>query len=96
MGCIGHIAHLFVEKHQKTVAERILKRRPTLEFFSEIDKKHIGEIDRQEFLEFMLVKLEKCSVEDLQHINAQFDKLDQEHSGKIHYQNVILNNPSKT
>ena len=52
-------------------------------------RKANGEIDRTEFLVYMLVKLQKCRKRDIEHMLRLFDDLDKSRDGSLSALDII-------
>jgi Ca2+-binding EF-hand superfamily protein len=70
------------------MARRILKADLNIEAILAMDADGNGSIDLAEFLEFMLVKMGKCSQFDIDKIKRQFNELDIDGSGTLDHNDI--------
>jgi len=72
--------------------EKFCSRGVTKELILEIDEDGSGEIDRFEFLTYMLVNMGKIELDDVEQVMALFKHYDQDESGAIDVNDVVQKN----
>lgn len=87
---MGTFADVFIERQQEKMAERILKAEFDLEAILAMDTDGDASIDMAEFMEYMLVKMGKCSKIDIEKVKAQFRELDVDGSGALDQEDIRI------
>ena len=87
---LGTFADVFIERQQEKMAQRILKAEFNLEAILAMDTDGDASIDLAEFMEYMLVKMGKCTKIDIEKVKAQFRELDVDGSGALDQEDIRL------
>jgi len=87
---LGTFADVFIERQQEKMTQRILKAEFDLEAILAMDTDGDASIDLGEFLEYMLVKLNKVSQDDIEKVKAQFRELDVDNSGALDAEDIRI------
>merc|ERR1712216_621217 len=75
---IGGFAAVYIQYERAGLLHAVLSKGVTPAMIKAMDVNGDDEIQRDEFLCFMLVKLHKCDAQTLNEINAMFDSVDHE------------------
>lgn len=86
---LGEIVQLYAEKGTAKRQNRMLARGLQLSDLEDMDKDGNGVVTKVEFLEFMLLSMEKVDKEFLNRIHDQFDSLDADGSGALDKQDIV-------
>eukprot|EP01119_Soliformovum_irregulare_P005004 TRINITY_DN162_c0_g1_i1.p1 TRINITY_DN162_c0_g1~~TRINITY_DN162_c0_g1_i1.p1 ORF type:complete len:308 (+),score=63.96 TRINITY_DN162_c0_g1_i1:953-1876(+) len=89
LSSLGRFADVFVQIQQKKAIDKILKRKLTSCTLVDMDIDGNGSVSEQEFVEYMLVKTGRISVEEIREIKEQFKTLDVDGSGELNEQDLI-------
>ena len=96
--CLGNIVSLVAEILLQRRMDLLVQQGITLDMIEEMDIDnsgevrcitsqhcacHVGQVERIEFLQTMLVKWGRCSMEDIERINEIFDELDRDAGGTL-------------
>ena len=80
---LGEVVSVWMEIEDERHVADFLRRGVSVATIEAIDVDGDGEVDRAEFLAYMLVKMGKCQRGDVEMMNALFDKLDADSSGTL-------------
>jgi len=80
---LGRIANVFVEREIQKANSKLLKREVTLEDLEAMNADGDGEVSPLEFVEHMLLVMNKVDRKLLDELHAQFEKLDADGSGGL-------------
>jgi potassium channel subfamily K len=81
--CLGRFLQLWVEMEDERKVQAFIEKGVTRQTIKEIDGDGDAQVDRAEFLQYMLVNMNKAQHEDIEMINALFDSLDADGSGVL-------------
>jgi len=76
-------AEVWARMEQQKQIDKFVKQGVTMEVIQAIDEDKSGEIERAEFLAYMLVHMGKVESKDISQINNLFDKLDADGGGTL-------------
>eukprot|EP00816_Leptocylindrus_hargravesii_P011664 CAMPEP_0196812468 /NCGR_PEP_ID=MMETSP1362-20130617/26775_1 /TAXON_ID=163516 /ORGANISM="Leptocylindrus danicus, Strain CCMP1856" /LENGTH=238 /DNA_ID=CAMNT_0042188143 /DNA_START=348 /DNA_END=1064 /DNA_ORIENTATION=- len=95
---LGRIVELYAEKGLSKRQTQMLNRGLQLSDLEDMDKDGNGVVTRIEFLEFMLLSMEKVDKDFLKRIHAQFESLDVDGSGILDKSDIVdrVNRSEKT
>lgn len=80
---LSRIAGLYVERKNRVARQKFLQRSITLCDLDSMDEDNNGDVDREEFISFMLVALQKVTKEDIDELRQVFRRLDVDNSNSI-------------
>ena len=80
---MGKIANTFVEREINKANTKLLKREVTLEDLEAMNADGDGEVSPLEFVEHMLLVMQKVDRDLLDKLHAQFERLDADGSGGL-------------
>lgn len=87
VGMMGHwlaiVAGYIIDRKQSRFRHEMANKELTLEDLAIMDEDGDGEVTQVEFLEFMLVAMNKVDVETLQYLHMHFQRLDRDGSGVL-------------
>lgn len=86
---LGRIVELYAEKGLSKRQTQMLNRGLQLSDLEDMDKDGNGVVTRIEFLEFMLLSMEKVDKDFLKRIHAQFESLDVDGSGILDKSDIV-------
>merc|ERR1712137_1061858 len=87
---LGTFADVFIERQQEKMAKRILTAEFNLEAILAMDQDGDASIDMAEFMEYMLVRMGKCSKIDIEKVKNQFRELDVDNSGALDAEDIRI------
>lgn len=87
--CLGRIASVYLSRHNATVQQNFLTKSMTLCDLEQMDGNADGVVDKNEFLSFMLVALQKVDAQDIEDIMATFEKLDRSKTGTVTRRDIV-------
>merc|ERR1711933_661451 len=79
----GKVANILIEKKSKEFFDHIMSNELNLEALEEMDTDDSGEVTMDEYMEFMLIQMEKVDKELLNQLRRQFQKLDSDNNGVL-------------
>lgn len=80
---LGRIANIFVEHEIRKANTKMLRREVTLEDLEAMNADGDGEVSPLEFIEHMLLSMNKVDQALLDELHAQFERLDADGSGGL-------------
>jgi len=80
---LGQIANIFIEREIKKANTKLLKREVTLEDLEAMNADGNGEVSPLEFVEHMLLVMQKVDRDLLEKLHVQFERLDADGSGGL-------------
>jgi hypothetical protein len=93
---LGRIATLYITRRTRYLQYHHLQRTVTLCDLRNMDTNHDGTVDREEFLVFMLVALQKVDQESIDELKAIFEALDTNGNGKLEKEDLVALNERPT
>ena len=87
---LGKIANIFIEKEIAKSNEKLLKSELTLEDLEKMNTDGDGEVSMLEFVEFMLISMNKLDQKLLDDLHRQFHVLDADGSGGLQKDDLEL------
>lgn len=85
---LGRIASVYMDRKRNQAEEIFLQRSLTTTDLRSLDLNADGRVTKSEFLTYMLVALQKVSLEDIEELYAVFDRLDVDSSGTLTQRDV--------
>ena len=70
---LGQVAEAYIERQNEEAEDKFLNRAMTLGDLERMDTDKNGKVDREEFLRYMLVALQKVEKEDVDGTHEQFN-----------------------
>ena len=90
MGYVLSELTLLISKHRiENSQSKVIRQHITLRKLQAMDTDHDGKVDMVEFLEFMLLALEKVDKDTLEQIKKQFRRLDIDQSGALEKADLV-------
>lgn len=93
VGATGHVlsivANWIIDGRQKQFRDELATRELTLKDLDIMDADRDGRVSRAEFLEFMLVAMNKVDQELLDELKEHFQRLDKDNSGSLNRADLI-------
>lgn len=86
----GRLIGVYVKAKAVEVEDEFLSRRMNLIDFIEMDIDGDGQVTKEEFLCFMLISMGKVSKEDLEKLNDLYQKLDEDNSGHLDLDDLLI------
>uniref|UniRef100_A0A7S3B5W2 EF-hand domain-containing protein n=1 Tax=Haptolina ericina TaxID=156174 RepID=A0A7S3B5W2_9EUKA len=86
---LGRFGSMIMEMEAEQKADEFVKRGVSEGMVREMDIDESGSIDRSEFLQYMLVRMGKCTQDDINKVLSMFDAFDEDHSGTIDTRDVL-------
>jgi EF-hand domain pair len=80
---LGRVASAYMDRENRRAEKEYLSRTLTLCDLQRMDVDQNGQVDRAEFLSYMLVAIHRVSKEDVEQITRLFDKLDRTKEGVL-------------
>jgi len=87
--CLSKFGSIFMEIEAERNVNAFVARGVSEGMIDEMDEDGSGEIDKAEFLEYMLVTLGKVDQEDVDKVLAMFDELDVDGGGTIGKEDIV-------
>ena len=87
---IARYAAFAAERKILKAQAKVIDRGLRLSDLELMDKDKNGTVDRLEFIEFMLLSMDKVDADFLNRLNAQFDELDKDGSGTLDKDDLVL------
>lgn len=87
---LARIASAYMDRKQRKTEQRFLSRSLTLCDLQTMDTNRDGNVNRAEFVTFMLVALQKVSKEDMDGISTLFHRLDRTHTGYLSKHDLVV------
>lgn len=93
VGCMGHwlslVASSIIDRRQSGFREQMAKKELTMDDLDVMDEDGDGEVTQLEYLEFMLVAMNKVEPATLQSLRLQFQRLDRDGSGALSKDDLV-------
>jgi potassium channel subfamily K len=86
---LSRIASVYMARKRSTTEQSFLHRTLTIHDLRILDKDGDGTVTRAEFLEYMLVALQKVDQEDIDELHNAFERLDSDQSGTLTAQDLV-------
>jgi len=86
---LGNFAHLFVKTNMDAKLKAVVEKGVTENMIKAMDVDGNGDVDRAEFLQFMLIKMGKVDVQSMRELNVMFDSVDLTKSGTLTMADVV-------
>jgi len=86
---VGKYIEFCVERNAIKKQHNILERGIRESDLNHMDKDGNGIVSRLEFLEFMLLTMDKVDEDDLEQIHSQFDIMDRDNSGELTRDDIV-------
>lgn len=80
---LGRVAGVYLERKHRKAEERFLQHSLTLTDIETMDSDHSGDVDKAEFLSYMLVTMQWVEQEEIDTLMKLFDKLDVDNNGTL-------------
>ncbi len=87
---LGRIANIFVEREIAKANSKLLHREVTLEDLEAMNADGDGEVSPLEFIEHMLLAMNKVDRKLLDQLHAQFERLDADNSGGLQEDDLVI------
>ena len=88
---LGRIASVYIDRNNDLMEERFLRQAMTLADLRRMDTNNDDKVSPNEFLQYMLVALQKVDKQDIDDIMTLFQKLDKNGSGFIDKEDLMSN-----
>lgn len=85
---LGNIAGVYLDRKHRHAEQKFLSHSLTLADIHTMDDDEDGEVDKAEFLSYMLVTLQRVDKEEIQNLMQLFDKLDVDNSGTLNAEDL--------
>jgi len=93
VGCMGYwlsmVANYIIDQRQSQFKRQMASKPLTLDDLDVMDEDGDGQVTRVEFMEFMLVAMNKVDAETLQSLQQQFERLDRDSSGTLSKDDLV-------
>jgi len=86
---LGALTTSLTEGRIHAMESKVINQKISLKVLQEMDENHDGKVDLLEYMEFMLVSLEKVDDELLNRIKLQFKSLDVDGSGFLDSDDIL-------
>eukprot|EP00815_Leptocylindrus_aporus_P012221 CAMPEP_0116054024 /NCGR_PEP_ID=MMETSP0322-20121206/2546_1 /TAXON_ID=163516 /ORGANISM="Leptocylindrus danicus var. apora, Strain B651" /LENGTH=149 /DNA_ID=CAMNT_0003537319 /DNA_START=827 /DNA_END=1276 /DNA_ORIENTATION=+ len=86
---LGELTTRLTEGRIHAMESKVINQKISLKLLQEMDENHDGKVDLLEYMEFMLVSLEKVDYELLNRIKLQFKSLDIDGSGFLDADDIL-------
>jgi Ca2+-binding EF-hand superfamily protein len=86
---LGRIASTYLNRKTQTAERRFLSRSLSLCDLQTMDTDRNGEVDKAEFLTYMLVALQKVNKEDIDELSTLFHHLDKTGTGFLSKRDIV-------
>ncbi len=86
---LGRIANIYIQRKQRIAQAKFLHRSLTLCDLRNMDTNADGKVNREEFLCFMLVALQKVDRETIDQLKSIFDSLDTNKNGLLEEEDLV-------
>lgn len=80
---LSSLATALVQRRQKAIFRTLMERDLTLQHLQAMDLDSSGRVSREEYVQFMLLEMGHVSLEEIQELKAQFERLDVAKSGYL-------------
>lgn len=80
---LGNVANLLTERRQQIRNDQLLNRKLDMNYLEEMDTDKSGDVDRMEFVTFMLKEMGVVDQSLFDELNEQFDRLDVSNSNSL-------------
>jgi len=87
---LGKFAEVWARIEQEKQIKKFIEQGVTMEVIKEIDEDNSGEVDRAEFLSYMLVHMGKAEPFDINQINTLFNEMDRDGGGTLDMNDIIF------
>ena len=88
---LGRVANVYVERKHRLAEKRFLEHSLTLADIEIMDADKNGQVDKAEFLAYMLVTLQRVDADEIDGLLKLFNKLDTDGSGALSAADLKLN-----
>jgi hypothetical protein len=78
-----------MSRKTKSTETAFLKQSLTLSDLERLDPDRNGEVDRADFLSYMLIALQKVEEEDIELLNGLFNRLDSNKDGVLNKDDIV-------
>jgi len=86
---LGKFAEVWARIEQEKQIKKFIEQGVTMDVIKAIDEDNSGEVDRAEFLSYMLVHMGKAEPFDINQINTLFNQMDRDGGGTLDVNDII-------
>jgi len=87
---LSNVAFAVLANRQKDVYKYLSEQDVTIEYLMSMDADHNGRVDREEYVNCMLLEMKLVNEKQLEELHAQFDRLDVTRSGFLNQDDLKL------